>query len=431
VVVRLRKGPRFPGRTGLYTAFISSIASMGDLTENTNKKRSLEETSALQLLELAGRSPKLPRLTAVSRRSSGQGASLPPVRGQFEDASNDGIETIVPPLKGSPPQKKIPCASSTNRDLSVDGQFEDASEPEIPNLPGFGEALPTKVSNAHLSVLRCRRLPRSLFTATTVLETALDTSPATLFDYGAQTLAVPASPGMILISGKALVPLAPKPSAVRMPTAAAHRSRSKVMNLAEGPIRAHPNPILMPDSGLDSSMRLRPGTLVVSDLEFRQAPIQQPLPIDILLGRGSKINQHTGNTGFRDVVQAYRTGYHRLHKGDKMQLAQNLVNYVRQCGGRFLKKAAKDDTVWYECGDDQACKKCSQALRETITEPGADTKAPGTKPAPKNPPPPARSHTKKTTTRTAGGPVDAPTSQTRRSVLGNYRTDEEGATLTV
>jgi hypothetical protein len=402
------------------------------------KKRSLEETSALQLLELAGRSPKLPRVTAVRRRAPRQEPRLPAdIRGQFEDASDDGIETVVPALKGSPPQKKLPCVSSANLDLSVDGQFEDASEPEIPNIPGCGlEALPTKLSShaRHpLSVLRRRKLPRSLLTNTAPLETAIDT-PSTI-DYGAQALAVLASPGMILPSGKTLVPLAPKPSTgVPVSTLASRPSFTSTQALAEGPLRMHPNPILMPDSGLDSSLRLRPGTPVGSDLESRQTPIHLPLPTDILLGRGSKINQHTGNTGFRDFVQVYRTAYHRLHKGDKMQLAQNLVNYVRQCGGRFLKKRAKDDTDWYECGDEQACKKCSQCLREAIAEPGANhntTATTGKKSAPKKPPPTSRSQADKTTSSTAGGPMDAPTRPVRRSVLGNYRTDEGGDTFVV
>jgi len=89
---------------------------------------------------------------------------------------------------------------------------------------------------------------------------------------------------------------------------------------------------------------------------------------DVLLGRGGLTNTNPGNVRFRALVSKHRLHYCMAPKGDKGALGRYLANYVRAMGGRFLAKASKDDESWYEVGDDQATKKCAQALREGTAE---------------------------------------------------------------
>jgi hypothetical protein len=89
---------------------------------------------------------------------------------------------------------------------------------------------------------------------------------------------------------------------------------------------------------------------------------------DVLLGRGGLTNTNPGNVRFRTLVSKHRLHYCMAPKGDKGALSRYLANYVRAMGGRFLAKASKADDCWYEVGDDQATKKCAQALREGTAE---------------------------------------------------------------
>jgi hypothetical protein len=77
-------------------------------------------------------------------------------------------------------------------------------------------------------------------------------------------------------------------------------------------------------------------------------PIENPEPNDVLSGRGGRINIHLGNVRFRDVVSSYKKQYVdvRTKKGEKANIAANIVAMIRSKGGRFLKQ---DDTscYWY------------------------------------------------------------------------------------
>jgi hypothetical protein len=127
----------------------------------------------------------------------------------------------------------------------------------------------------------------------------------------------------------------------------------------------HPSDILIPRTDVYLGQRLPMMKFVERDMHH---PITAPFrKEDVLLGRGGFSNKQLGNLWFRALVAAYREAYHALPKFGKGQLARNLCNYVRLSGGRFLEPRRGDRAkhLWYECGDERAQAKCSQALRET------------------------------------------------------------------
>jgi hypothetical protein len=101
--------------------------------------------------------------------------------------------------------------------------------------------------------------------------------------------------------------------------------------------------------------------MVPDDTQRQRYPIQHPADVDVLLGRGTFANRHAGNCLFRRLAASYRDAYTDLPKGQKAQLAYNLVNFVRLQGGRFL---IQDAISYYECGTVRAEIKVRQALRE-------------------------------------------------------------------
>ena len=127
-------------------------------------------------------------------------------------------------------------------------------------------------------------------------------------------------------------------------------------------LKKHPNDILIPRTDVYPTDRLPMLRFVERD-EKHPIALAEMRREDVLLGRGGLSNRQCGNLCFRALVAAYREAYHALPKGGKGQLARYLCNYVRLSGGRFLELRG---ALWYECGDDRAQAKCSQALRETI-----------------------------------------------------------------
>lgn len=145
-----------------------------------------------------------------------------------------------------------------------------------------------------------------------------------------------------------------------------------------GILPEHPNILLIPHTDVAPGQRLPMVQHVARDERDRiTAPFR---PEDVFLGRGSFAYQQTGNLSFRALVAAYREAYATLPKFGKGQMARNLCNYVRLSGGRFLEQRRQERglPIWYECGDERAQAKCSQALRETnlismISDEGEET----------------------------------------------------------
>ena len=89
---------------------------------------------------------------------------------------------------------------------------------------------------------------------------------------------------------------------------------------------------------------------------------------DILMGRGGKNNQHTGNEQLRNICRGQRESYRLSSKKGKSHISREIVAYVRSMDppGRFLKKDALTGD-WEDVGDDTAREKVSQVLRDAVS----------------------------------------------------------------
>lgn len=100
-------------------------------------------------------------------------------------------------------------------------------------------------------------------------------------------------------------------------------------------------------------------------------PISDPNVNDVLCGRGGRINSHSGNVQFRDIIHSKKTIYlaPTTKKLEKAHIAAGVVNDIRSMNppGRFLKEE-KGTGMWYDIGDAKAIKKTGQALREDAPE---------------------------------------------------------------
>eukprot|EP00980_Cylindrotheca_fusiformis_P021296 scaffold8206_cov135-Cylindrotheca_fusiformis.AAC.2 len=125
----------------------------------------------------------------------------------------------------------------------------------------------------------------------------------------------------------------------------------------------HPNPH-QTNSGRKSTAQPRP---VIHVPAGGIGPIAEPNENDVLCGRGGRINSHSGNVKFRDVIQTRKKEYlaPTTKKLEKAHIAASIVNDIRsmQPPGRFLKEDGKTG-MWFDIGDAKAIKKTGQALRE-------------------------------------------------------------------
>jgi len=87
---------------------------------------------------------------------------------------------------------------------------------------------------------------------------------------------------------------------------------------------------------------------------------------DVLLGRGSVIQNHLGNRKFRSLISRYSLDYTCAKKNDKQFIAMQIIREVRLSFpvGRFLKRDPTGNH-WYEVDDQEATTKTLQALRDS------------------------------------------------------------------
>jgi hypothetical protein len=88
---------------------------------------------------------------------------------------------------------------------------------------------------------------------------------------------------------------------------------------------------------------------------------------DVLCGRGGRINSHTGNIQFREIIASLKKDYlaKTTKKLEKAHIAAKIIYDIRSMEppGRFLKED-RDTGLWFDIGDAKAIKKAGQALRE-------------------------------------------------------------------
>lgn len=89
--------------------------------------------------------------------------------------------------------------------------------------------------------------------------------------------------------------------------------------------------------------------------------VERPSNFDILIGRGSVINDHVGNLMFRDLIsQMNKTSYPPL-KRERTMIAKSVVAHVRSLNGRFLERD-RSCNLWFDVGDKRAIEKTERSL---------------------------------------------------------------------
>ena len=87
-----------------------------------------------------------------------------------------------------------------------------------------------------------------------------------------------------------------------------------------------------------------------------------------MLGRGGESNYHDGNLAFRSFIQEHKKRYQEARKQDKPIIALEVVLAWRDLSppGRFLARMdnSRADSLWYDVGDDAACKRAGRTLGE-------------------------------------------------------------------
>jgi hypothetical protein len=89
--------------------------------------------------------------------------------------------------------------------------------------------------------------------------------------------------------------------------------------------------------------------------------IYDPLPNDVLLGRGKPLQQRPGNVRFRELLDKHMDKYEQGAKGAKLKVSAYIVHLVKEEGGRILKELK--DGGWVEIDEATARAKVSHAFR--------------------------------------------------------------------
>jgi hypothetical protein len=89
--------------------------------------------------------------------------------------------------------------------------------------------------------------------------------------------------------------------------------------------------------------------------------IYDPLPSDILFGRGKSIQERPGHVRFREILDKHMDLYDNSEKGDKPNVMAYIVRLVKEEDGRFLKEL--EDVGWVEVDEATARAKVGRAFR--------------------------------------------------------------------
>lgn len=96
-----------------------------------------------------------------------------------------------------------------------------------------------------------------------------------------------------------------------------------------------------------------------------EKPVLPYTDLDCLCQRGGKASNHPGCQAFLKQKEAMQIRYRKASLEEKYRMSKELVAFVHNRGGRFLKK---DKTgKWIEIDEEAARRKASQALRDNST----------------------------------------------------------------
>lgn len=113
-----------------------------------------------------------------------------------------------------------------------------------------------------------------------------------------------------------------------------------------------------------------PNSAIGNFFQPQPSPQIVPTKLDVLYGRGSKINQHPGNILFRKIVEHNKLLYRTCKKHEKTAVAQAIVEALesRSPPIRFLEignyTMRKSQQIWVLVPKERAIRKTIQALRE-------------------------------------------------------------------
>ena len=92
-------------------------------------------------------------------------------------------------------------------------------------------------------------------------------------------------------------------------------------------------------------------------------PLQDTTEQDVLLGRGRPLQKHAGNLKLRQLISNRMEEYERSKYHEKTEITETIVTRICQDGGRFLKQADHNKTLWEEVDDEPARLKVSYTFR--------------------------------------------------------------------
>lgn len=87
----------------------------------------------------------------------------------------------------------------------------------------------------------------------------------------------------------------------------------------------------------------------------------QPMPQDILFGRGVGCQNHPGNIRFREIAEAYKVQYDNVPRSKRRVIMSTLRNALQVSGSRFLR--CNKDGNWEECTAAEVDTKIGQFFR--------------------------------------------------------------------
>ena len=88
----------------------------------------------------------------------------------------------------------------------------------------------------------------------------------------------------------------------------------------------------------------------------------KPTGMDVLFGKGYRLQLHPGNVRFRKILEQHKDNYESTPRQSRREMAVELAQILRNNGVRFLQKAGSG--TWVESEIAQAEKKVTQYFRE-------------------------------------------------------------------